>query len=57
MYCKTASWIVVDRATGRAVGEFYDPAIVAKINLDKYEALPALTYLQQLNAKIKPAQA
>lgn len=55
MYCKTASWIVVDRATGRAVGEFYDPAIVAKINLDKYEALFALTYLQQLNAKIKTA--
>lgn len=47
---KTSGWIVKRIDTGEAVAELYSPALVAKLNTDKYVAVPALLYLQQLAA-------
>lgn len=49
----TGSWIIVDRETGKAVIELFDRRNVDQINQEKYEAVPALEYLQELNVKIK----
>jgi hypothetical protein len=51
----TASWVIVERATGAAVLETYNPKAVACLNTAKYEAVPILAYLQGLNARIKAA--
>jgi hypothetical protein len=50
---KPASWVICDKATGRAVLETYAPEVVAALNVEKYEALPVQTYLARLNAEIK----
>lgn len=50
---KTASWIIVNKQTGAAVFETFNAATAQAINRDKYEAIPALEYLQQLNRAIK----
>ena len=46
---KTASWVIVENATGNALFETFNPAIADKINRDKYSAVPILHYLQALN--------
>lgn len=43
-------FVAVDRKTGMAVAEFHDYSMADKINVDKYEIVPILLYLQQLNA-------
>jgi hypothetical protein len=53
---KTASWIVIDKATGEAVLETFEQSTADAINRDKFDVLPALQYLQQLNRNIKEAQ-
>lgn len=50
------SYIIVERATGHAVAEFYSPTIVKLINPDKYDTIPVMEYLQRLNARIKEEQ-
>jgi hypothetical protein len=50
---KTASWIIVNKATGYAVFETFNENTAKAVNTRLYEAIPALLYLQQLNAKIK----
>ena len=45
------SWIIIDRASGRAVRELYQRANVARINAAKYMALTAFDYLASLNRK------
>ena len=50
------SYIIIERATGNAVAEFYSPTIVKLINPDKYDTIPVMEYLQRLNAKIKEDQ-
>lgn len=47
------TWIVTDRATGRAVLELLNPALAARVNLQKYRVQTALEYLSELNRKIK----
>ena len=49
------SWIIVNKSTGAAVCELYNPKTVAKINTVKYKAVPALEYLYMLNRNIKAA--
>jgi hypothetical protein len=46
-----ASYVIVDRVTGKAVAEFYDAAIVAKVNRARYDVMPILEYLYSLNRK------
>ena len=50
------SWIVRDRETGDHVAERYDPAQVAALNTDKYEAVPAGQALAEFNARVKSGE-
>lgn len=50
---KTASWIIVSRATGKAVLETFNPRIAAAVNRARYDVLPVLEYLQNLNRALK----
>jgi hypothetical protein len=54
---KTASWIIVEKATGKAVFETFKKATADAINREKFDVLTALEYLQQLNAKLKEVTA
>ena len=54
---KTASWIITEKATGRAVLETWQASVAAKVNRDLYDVTPALEYLQRLNARIKAGAA
>ena len=47
---RTASWVIKDRKTGEVVLETFSRSIVDALNVDKYEAVPILEYLQSLNA-------
>ena len=49
------SWIIINKTTGAAICELFNPANVARINADKYKAVPALEYLYKLNNDIKSA--
>jgi len=49
---KSNSWIIVRIADNKAILETYNPAIVAKINTQKYMAIPAYEYLCNLNKHI-----
>lgn len=47
---KTASWIVIDKLTGRAVLETYSPKTAEHIRtIQGYKVIPILEYLQSLN--------
>jgi hypothetical protein len=48
---RTASWVIVDNSTGKAVLETFNAALIDKINASKYTAVPILQYLQGLNKK------
>ena len=52
----TNSWIVVDRASGRAVLETFSRHVAKSINLTRYEVLSAYDYLVRFNAKLKESQ-
>jgi hypothetical protein len=54
---KTASWIIVNKATRQAVFETFNENTAKAVNTRLYEAIPALQYLQQLNRTIKEVQA
>lgn len=49
---RTASWVICERDTGRTVYETYSPELVARINRERYIAVPVLEYLQSLNRQI-----
>lgn len=50
----TASWAIVDRATGNAVFETYRREVVQRLDTAKYEAVPILRHLASLNSKDDP---
>lgn len=54
---KTASWVIVSKATQQPVLETYNEKIVKAINTERYEAVPILQYLQQLARSIKEQSA
>ena len=54
---KTASWIIINKATRQAVFETFNENTARAVNTRLYEAIPALEYLQQLNRSIKEVQA
>ena len=47
------TYIVVDRKTGKAIWEFFDPSIISKINTKRYKVLTAYDYLCALNKRIQ----
>ena len=50
---KTASWVIIDKQTGAVLFETFQASIIPKINAARYEAVPILEYLQQLNRSVK----
>jgi len=46
---RIASWVIRDKVTKQAVCELFNPELVLKINTLKYEAVPILEYLQEIN--------
>lgn len=53
---KIASWIIVNRATSAAVFETFNENTAKAINEKLYRTIPALEYLQQLNATLTSAR-
>jgi len=51
----TTSWVVREKATGRVVFETFNPTIVARLNTDRYEAVPIMDYLTEFNRRVKGA--
>lgn len=50
---KTASWVIRNKETKEVVMEAYNENVVSHLNTAKYEAVPILEYLQNLNKEIK----
>lgn len=50
-----ASWVIRERASGRVLFETFSPRVVAALNLARYEAVPILEYLVNLNRTMKAA--
>jgi hypothetical protein len=48
---KPTSWVIVSRETGVGVYEFFNEALIAKVNTDKYHVMPILEYLYHINIK------
>lgn len=49
----SASWVIVDRKTGRAVMETYNPDTVLRVNTLSYEVVPIMAYLGRINQAIR----
>lgn len=49
----SASWVIVDRKTGRAVMETYNPELVLRVNGASYEVVPIMNYLGRINQAIR----
>ncbi len=47
------SWVIVEKATGKAVFETFKQNVADAINRSKYDVIEAGEYLAALNAKIK----
>ena len=50
---KVSSFVVIRKEDGVAVFETFNHEIVKKLNKEKYEAIPIMKYLCDLNKKIK----
>ena len=48
---QNASWVIVERATGKAIMETFRADWVARLNTARYEAVQILQYLAGLNVK------
>jgi len=46
---KTASWVIINIATGITVFETYNENTAKAVNTKLYRAIPILEYLQSLN--------
>ena len=46
---ESPSWVIRNRETGEAVLETFNPRTVDRINTEKYEAVPTLQHLQEIN--------
>lgn len=50
---KTASWVVRNKHTKEVVAETFNSNVAKAINKKKYEAVPTMEYLCELNRNIK----
>lgn len=53
----SASWVIINKATGNAVMETFNRRYAEAVNNEKYQAVPVLEYLHGLNRKIKEKAA
>lgn len=49
---RIASWVLRNKTTKEVVCETFNPIDVMWLNINKYEAIPILDYLQELNREI-----
>lgn len=49
----TESWVIREKETGRAILETFNKRTVEAINVERYEAVPILQYLQEFNRAVK----
>ncbi len=49
------TWILVNRETGKPIGEFFSLAIIGQVNQAKYEVLTAHDWLVRFNRQAKTA--
>lgn len=49
----SASWVIREKETGKVIMETFDSRKVTALNTSKYEAVPILKYLQELNQASK----
>ncbi len=54
---KPVSWVIRNKETGEPVMETFSKSTADKINTDKYEAVPSLQHLQELNSPETKANA
>jgi len=54
---KSASWVIVRKATGETIAETYLKHVAEAINKEKYTAVPIIDYLNSLNKEIKAGAA
>ena len=54
---KTASWVIVERSTGKAVMETFSARVAGAVNAEKYEAVPILEYLHGFNERVRAEAA
>lgn len=47
--CRGGSWIIREKATRRVIGEVFSRKLVEALNVEKYEAVPILEYLGEIN--------
>ena len=50
---QSASWVVVEIATGKAIFETFSLKTANRVNMNKYRVVPILEYLVTLNRQIK----
>ena len=53
---QTASWVIVDKATGNGIAETFLKHVAEAVNVNKYRAVPIQEYLADLNARIKASK-
>jgi hypothetical protein len=53
---RTASWVIRNKETKEVIMETFSEKLVKALNTLKYEAVPVLAYLQEINAAIKAAK-
>ena len=49
----TASWIIRNKETNAVICETFNPDFIEALNLNSYEAVPILEYLQEINREAK----
>jgi len=52
---KTASWVVVERATAKPILETFNRSTANRVNRIMYEVVPILEWLQRVNRAAKVA--
>jgi hypothetical protein len=50
---ETASWVIRNKVTKEVIMETFSATVVAAVNTAKYEAVPILAYLQEVNRTIR----
>lgn len=53
MIMRPASWVIRDKETKAAIMETYNADFLKALNTARYEAVPILEYLQEINRKAK----
>jgi hypothetical protein len=51
-----SSWVIRQKDTGKVIAETYDNRLVGRLNTERYEAVPILQYLGELNRTIREAR-